>query len=318
MADKTYGDPFFGTNLKSFPGMNYPDKEFFSNQAMPAGSPFRCSWWYRTEFTLPAEYREKTAWLHFDGINYRANVWLNGQKIADAKDVAGTFRLFEFDVTKLTRGATTNALAVEVFAPEKDDLALTWVDWNPTPADKDMGLWKDVYVATSGDVSLRHPFVASKLDADHGRAALTVSADLANASAHPVKGTLKVEIEGVTRQRGRGAGGRGDEDGGPRAGGASGASARPSAPLVAVHDGHAQPVHRQARVRERRQGVRLRVAALRHPGGHVGADRQGPPALPRERPQGPDPRGGLGPRHAAPMVARARPTPPCATPGTWG
>jgi exo-1,4-beta-D-glucosaminidase len=197
LADKTYGEPFFGKNLKSIPGMNYSDKEFFSSQPMPEGSPFHCSWWFRTEFTLSAAAREKTTWLHFDGINYRANVWLNGQKIADAKDVAGTFRLFDFDVTKLTRGATPNALAVEVFAPEKDDLALTWVDWNPTPADKDMGLWKDVYLATSGDVSLRHPFVASKLDERHEAAALTLSADLQNVSSRRVEGMLRAELEGV-------------------------------------------------------------------------------------------------------------------------
>jgi len=36
---------------------------------------------------------QKISWLDFLGINYRANVWLNGKKIADAKDVAGTFGL---------------------------------------------------------------------------------------------------------------------------------------------------------------------------------------------------------------------------------
>src|SRR6266849_2468011 len=98
VTDKTYPDPNFGTNLKSFPGMDYSSKTFFANQDMPKDSPFRCSWWFRTEFTLPADRERKTKWLHFLGINYRANVWLNGQKIADANDVAGTFATFEFNV----------------------------------------------------------------------------------------------------------------------------------------------------------------------------------------------------------------------------
>ena len=54
VTDKTYPDPNYGTNLKSFPGMNYSDKNLFANQEMPDGSPFRCSWWYRTEFTPAA------------------------------------------------------------------------------------------------------------------------------------------------------------------------------------------------------------------------------------------------------------------------
>src|SRR5258707_14026793 len=51
--------------------------------------PLRCSWWFRTEFSLPSDHEGATKWLHLLGINYRANVWLNGQKIADVSDVAG-------------------------------------------------------------------------------------------------------------------------------------------------------------------------------------------------------------------------------------
>ena len=196
VTDKTYPDPTYGTNLKSFPGMDYSSKTFFANQDMPKDSPFRCSWWFRTEFTLPAGYDRKAAWLHFLGINYRANVWLNGQKIGDANDVAGTFATFEFNVSKSLHSGGPNALAVEVSAPGKNDLGITWVDWNPTPPDKDMGIWKEVFLTTSGEVSLRNPFVNSKLESDYKSAALTVSADLRNASDHAVSGVLHAEVDG--------------------------------------------------------------------------------------------------------------------------
>src|SRR6202790_3941379 len=196
VTDKTYPDPIYGTNLKSFPGMDYSSKTFFANQDMPKDSPFRCSWWFRTEFALPASYDRKTAWLHLLGINYRANVWLNGQKIADANDVAGTFATFEFNVSKSLHLGKPNALAVEISAPGKNDLGITWVDWNPTPPDKDMGIWKEVFLTSSGEVSLRNPFVTSKLESDYKTAALTISADLQNASDHTLNGVLRAEVDG--------------------------------------------------------------------------------------------------------------------------
>src|SRR5467141_3210257 len=196
-TDKTYPDPNYGTNLKSFPGMNYSDKNLFANQDMPEGSPFRCSWWYRTEFTPPAGDLKKTLWLNLLGINYRANIWVNGRKVADANDVAGTYRSYEFDVSRFLQPGKANAIAVEVFSPEKYDLGITWVDWNPTPPDKDMGIWKEVFLRSSGDVAVRNPFVASKLDAEYKTAELTISGKLRNVSNEPVKGMLRAEVDGI-------------------------------------------------------------------------------------------------------------------------
>ena len=196
VSDKTYPDPNYGTNMKSFPGMDYSSKTFFANQDMPKNSPFRCSWWFRTEFAAPAGADHRTNWLDFLGINYRANIWLNGRKIADAKDVAGTFATFEFNVSKSLLVGKANALALEIFAPGKNDLGITWVDWNPTPPDKDMGIWKEVFLKSTGDVALRNPFVSAKLDADYKNAAVTISADLYNASNHPVSGLFRADVDG--------------------------------------------------------------------------------------------------------------------------
>src|SRR6266852_1906049 len=196
--DKTYPDPTYGTNLKNFPGMNYNDKSIFSIQDMPEGSPFRCSWWWRTEFAVKPPFLRDHFWLHFPGINYRANVWVNGKKIADAKDVAGTFRIFEFDVTSVLKTDGQNAVALEIFAPEKNDLGITWVDWNPTPADKDMGIWKEVTLTSNGPVAVRNAFVKSKLGAEYKTAELTLSADLRNQTDKGVKGTLVAEVDGQT------------------------------------------------------------------------------------------------------------------------
>jgi exo-1,4-beta-D-glucosaminidase len=196
--DKTYPDPTYGTNLKKLPGMNYSEKSFFALLDMPEGSPFRCSWWWRAEFTLRPPFAGNHFWLHFPGINYRANVWVNGKKIADAKDVAGTFRIFEFDVTSALNTNGQNAVALEIFAPEKNDLGITWVDWNPTPPDKDMGIWKEVTLTSNGPVALRNPFVKSKFGAEYKTAELALSADLRNQTEKTVKGALVAEVDGQT------------------------------------------------------------------------------------------------------------------------
>jgi len=196
IAEKTYADPYFGMNLRAIGGENYPIGANFSNLPMPPGSPFRGPWWYRTEFTLPAAYRGQITHLHFDGINFRANVWLNGRLIADAQHVAGSWRLFEFDVTAAAAPGKPNALAVEVYPPTPQDLAITFVDWNPAPPDKAMGLWRDVYLTATGPVSIEFPDVITKLNLPSAdRAQLTVTAELKNWTDHAISGELKGEIE---------------------------------------------------------------------------------------------------------------------------
>src|ERR1700676_4025173 len=116
ITDKTYPDPNYGTNLRDFPGMNYSNKSLFANQDFPKGSPFACAWWFRTEFSVPASDGEKNRWVHFMGINYRANIWVDGQKIADADNVAGTYCSEGFDVTKGLGPGKVNTLAVGVSA----------------------------------------------------------------------------------------------------------------------------------------------------------------------------------------------------------
>ena len=196
--DKTYPDPTYGANMKNLPGMNYSTATFFANQDMPEGSPFRCAWWWRNEFEVPAEFAKRNVVVHFPGINYRANIWFNGQRIGEAGEIAGTYRIFEFDLTKLMKPGAKNVIALEISAPAKEDLGITWVDWNPTPADKNLGIWKEVTLTARGPVSIRNPFVKAQLNADFTAADLTISADLRNDSAAATKGTLVAEVDGKT------------------------------------------------------------------------------------------------------------------------
>ena len=217
----------------------------------------------------------KTDWLHFNGINYRANIWLNGQKVADAKDVAGTYRTFEFNVTKFLKRGERNALAVEVFAPGKDDLGITWVDWNPTPPDKDMGIWKEVFLTQSAAVSVRNPFVSSKLSANYKAAALTVSADLQNSGEHAVRGVLRAEIGEYEGEPAGSTGRRGNKNGAVLACKICGIEIDAISSVVAVHHGGAVSLFGEDFFRGCGACERLGDDKVWRTGSYVGADGQG-------------------------------------------
>jgi exo-1,4-beta-D-glucosaminidase len=197
----TVPDPYYGSNLRQIPGTVIPtgNDAFFENMPMPADSPYRCGWWYRTEFTAPASTgKDERFWLHFGGINYRADLWLNGHKIAGSSEVAGAYRTYDFDVTDLLVHGKANVLAVETFAPTEKDLGINWVDWNPCPPDKDMGLWGEVSLVKTGAVTVRSPQAVTHFTNDTLKSAeLTIYAELHNASDHAVKGTVSGTAAGV-------------------------------------------------------------------------------------------------------------------------
>jgi exo-1,4-beta-D-glucosaminidase len=198
VADKTYPDPYFGDNLRTLPGMDYPAGKMFSDRAMPKDSPFRCSWWYRTEFPTPPDAATgRHVWLYFGGINNRANIWLNGKRIADSREVAGAYRTYEFDITPLLTRDGPNALAVDAIGQTEKDLGINWVDWNPTPPDKDMGLWRAVWLRETGPVEIRSPLVTTHFaNASLAEADLALEAELYNAGDAQVSATLQADLEG--------------------------------------------------------------------------------------------------------------------------
>jgi exo-1,4-beta-D-glucosaminidase len=199
---KLLPDPYYGRNLRDIPGVTYPEARNFSHYPMSLQSPYAVPWWYRRAFDIPASDRGagRHVWLRFDGINFRANIWFNGTLIAKQDEVAGTFRTYEFEVTKLAR-ATGNVIAVQISAPDVKDLALTWVDWNPMPPDKNMGLYQPVSVVTSGPVALRGPQVTSRVAPTLDKARLTVQVEASNPGDQEQLVVVRGKIEGASFER---------------------------------------------------------------------------------------------------------------------
>jgi exo-1,4-beta-D-glucosaminidase len=159
---------------------------------------FTVSWWYQKQFDSPAAGDAAQTWLYFKGINYRANIWLNGKKIAGADRVMGTYRDFEFNITGALAESGSNLLNVEVLPPDKNDLAITFVDWAPKPPDQNMGLWQEVELHTSGPLALRYPHVLTDVDLPSlSKARLTVMVDVTNPTDRAVTGVLRGSIEQI-------------------------------------------------------------------------------------------------------------------------
>jgi len=198
VADQTYPDPYFGMNLRSIPGTTYPIGKNFSQLPMPNDSPFRCSWWYRIEFRVPEDFRGLHIRLDFDGINNHANIWFNGRQIASTTAISGAYRAYRFDVSPWLRFDALNVVAVENFAQSVHDLGINWNDWNPTPPDKDMGLWRGVSLRATGPIEMDSPQVITHFPRPSlDPADLTVEAQVRNLTSHRVTAIVEADLEGV-------------------------------------------------------------------------------------------------------------------------
>ena len=157
--------------------------------------PFDCSWWYRRDFTLKDLSGDEHVLLVFDGICYRANVFLNGVQVASKDTLCGSFRRHVLDITGVAK--TKNKLEVEVFKPQPGDPNIGFVDWNPRPLDESMGLFREVRVIRTGDVAIGESSVESRIDLkSYKEAWLTVRATLRNLTDQTVKGEVRGKFEG--------------------------------------------------------------------------------------------------------------------------
>jgi mannosylglycoprotein endo-beta-mannosidase len=193
--NKVYPEPLYGENMRSIPE-----------------SLNKTTYWYRTTFAVPTSYKGRHTWIHFRGVNYSAEIWVNRQK---AGSVRGAFIRGDFDVTDFVKPGRTAVLAVLVSPqphpgiPHEHTVALGvganggetaldgptflctigW-DWLPAIRDRDTGIWLPVTMDSTGPVVVKDPFVTADLSAKYDSADLHVSTTLENKSAKPVSGML--------------------------------------------------------------------------------------------------------------------------------
>ena len=197
----------------------YPEPLYGQNNrpSVIPDSLCRTSYWYRTEFTPPAEFAGQHVWLNLAGINFIAEVWVNGRAVGS---VRGAFVRGVFDITENVEPGQTACVAVHIFPPPHPGVphehtvtagmggnggilsedgptflcTLGW-DWMPAMRDRDMGIWRKLTVSASGPVVLRDPWVSSDLKG--GEADLTVETTASNVTDQAIDGELHGEFSGV-------------------------------------------------------------------------------------------------------------------------
>lgn len=200
-----YPDPYVGTNNNAIP-------DIYSET-----SPWRKPWWFRRDFTVPDDYTGRSVWLNFEGINYRAAVWVNGVQIAKETDMAGMFGRHRFDIGKYVKPGASNALAVRIFpvdvpgkpgrrTPGSDvsfiknltQMSTVGWDWVAPSRDRNMGIWQHVWMEATGPVSLRDPVAMTDVELPGGATATVKPIfQMKNSGKEPVESEVVADISPI-------------------------------------------------------------------------------------------------------------------------
>lgn len=209
-----------GTVLTSYKNVGaLADPNYADNQLMISESFFNSNFWYRNEFQVPQSFKRDRVFLNFDGINWKANVYLNGKQVGRLE---GAFIRGKFDVTDCVKEGT-NVLAVEIIKnahigaiKEKNKQStdfnggilgadnptfhatIGW-DWIPTMRGRNIGIWNDVFLTTTGKVTVQDPYVQTQLALpDTTQARLTAEVVVKNYDGRDVSGVLQGKVGDVT------------------------------------------------------------------------------------------------------------------------
>jgi len=202
-----------GTVLASYLNTGaVPDPNFGNNQIYLSDSYFYADFWYTTEFRGPTAHPGMRFWLNFEGINWKAEVFLNGERLGQ---IDGGFLRGRFDVTGKLRSDVSNVIAVRVQKNAtpgsikrktlndvgKNGGALGsdnptfhasagW-DWIPTIRGRNTGIWGPVTLSHTGNVTVESPAVSTTMTLpDTSSADVSIDLTLKNHSNFVETGTL--------------------------------------------------------------------------------------------------------------------------------
>lgn len=210
-----YPEPYYGTNNKLskdlIPDLSKAGREFYT-------------YWFRTEVEIPTDFKGRRIWLEPEGINYRAEIWVNGYLMAQ---MAGMFNNQPIDITDRVKVGEKAAIAIRVYPVDVPGTSMpkTWgavgewhnggdgwmgqnvsqlmtVGWDFTfedgIRDRNTGIWKTVRLYATGQTQLRNPVVFSALDhPNYDKAHETVEVDVYNPTTNSADCVIRGHIPEV-------------------------------------------------------------------------------------------------------------------------
>ena len=200
-----------GTVLTSYINIGaVPNPNFEDNIFMISESFFNDDFWYRTEFDVPNSYQGKNIFLNFDGINWKADVFLNGKKI---DRIEGAFIRSQKNISSNVQPGK-NVLAVRIVhnahygaVKEKNEkntdynggilgadnptfhASIGW-DWISTVRGRNMGIWNNVYLTSADKITIEDPLLLTKLALPDTLATITPSVFVTNHDDQDVHAVL--------------------------------------------------------------------------------------------------------------------------------
>ncbi len=201
--------PEFSLNNRLIPDIYEVGKDFYT-------------FWFVNRFTTDNLPQGRKVWLHFRGINYKADIYLNGKRL-NRNTHEGMFLRQSYEITPWLHHDSINTLAVIVCPPDfpgnpnggqggdgeiarNNTMQYTpgW-DWIQPVRDRNTGIWDEVSITTTGDVKVQHPYIVTRVpgvrqpQGVQKEAYVLTSVELENTSDETVRGTLICETEGMRR-----------------------------------------------------------------------------------------------------------------------
>jgi len=190
-----YENPYLHTN-----SLRIPDSSDAFNQKndrlrfshIPGKNPWSKPYWFVRDFVLPPGHRTGRLWLNLGEINHRAELWLNGHRLAGPTDLAGMERSFRIAIDEAVRREGPNHLAIALYPVESpgepapppskplDDpgqnmgqdgmVCMNYTrwdtqgwDWQTSVPDRDMGITEDVFISRTDDLAIGELCIAPQL-----------------------------------------------------------------------------------------------------------------------------------------------------------
>ncbi len=197
--------PYYGMNNNLIPDIFHIGNDFYT-------------YWFVNQFQLSKIEKDTRLWLNFRGINYKADIFLNGKRITTTTH-EGMFLRRSYDITDAVKGDTINTFAVIVYPPDipgeanggqaGDGMIARNVtmqctpgwDWIAPIRDRNTGIWDEVTLSTTGNIRIMNPQVITKVPGvrtpgdKQANATLVVNAEVENLTSKTQTATVNYEVE---------------------------------------------------------------------------------------------------------------------------
>lgn len=208
LENKLVPDPFYGMNNERIPDIYTTGRDYYT-------------YWFVKDFKEAKPTNGGQVWLHFRGVNYSSDVFLNGKKVNKERHY-GMFLRQSYNITGLLSGSGDNRLAVIVYPADEvgnpnggqggdgtiakgvaHQYTAGW-DWIQPIRDRNTGIWDKVTIEKTQGVNITNPHVITlvpcqrKVSGPQAPAIIQMSAEVHNAAETRIQGVLQYEISGRT------------------------------------------------------------------------------------------------------------------------